>query len=81
MHLPSFPHRQGERARGWVEMEARNRKVLEGCMVDLPPEEKSDIVVFLSSTFTGTLINIGCTFHTKERIHAGELSKGVPGPL
>jgi hypothetical protein len=34
-------------------MEALNRRVLEGRLDSLPPEEKSDITVFVSSTFTG----------------------------
>ncbi|XP_062595859.1 telomerase protein component 1-like [Saccostrea cucullata] len=33
-------------------MEALNRQVLEGRLNNLPPEEKTDVVVFVSSTFT-----------------------------
>lgn len=33
-------------------METLNRRVLEGRLENLPPEEKTDVAVFLSSTFT-----------------------------
>lgn len=42
-------------------METLNRRVLEGRLDSLPPEDKSDIAVFVSSTFTGACFCI-CAF-------------------
>lgn len=39
-------------------METLNRLVLEGRLENLPPEEKTDVAVFLSSTFTGACLSI-----------------------
>lgn len=37
-------------------MEALSRRVLEGRLENLPPEKKTDVAVFLSSTFTGACL-------------------------
>lgn len=45
-------------------MEALSRRVLEGRLENLPPEKKTDVAVFLSSTFTGACLLYRVRFFT-----------------
>lgn len=46
-------------------MEALSRRVLEGRLENLPPEKKTDVAVFLSSTFTGACL-YACIYYNIE---------------